>query len=220
MTYIRVSLQGTTASTPEVWSINPTFNCSNPISPTQEEIQNAATTVAKITPGMPLQGMASARMKLAKVRVEVRSDAHALQGLAEAPYTGGWTSTTDANRPAQCAVVLSLRSDRPGATGRGRLYWPALGTSLVTTTLRLAAADVTAVSQAAVVYMTNIQDALRGALMPSPAALGTIRLCVVSRRSGTRTDINRIQVGDVIDTQRRRRDALPEVYHSVAYPAA
>jgi hypothetical protein len=31
-------------------------------------------------------------------------------------------------------------------------------------------------------------------------------------------DVKSIQVGSILDTQRRRRSALPETYLSVAYP--
>jgi hypothetical protein len=30
--------------------------------------------------------------------------------------------------------------------------------------------------------------------------------------------VTRLQVGDIIDTQRRRRDTLPENYLTIAYP--
>jgi hypothetical protein len=43
----------------------------------------------------------------------------------------------------------------------------------------------------------------------------------LSVRSGTDhvcRDVTSIQVGSVLDTQRRRRDVLPETYNSVTYP--
>lgn len=217
MTYVRVNLRGQLGAT-EVWSVNPTFNCS--VERTWDQAQGvaAAQAVAALAVPTPLQVMASANGKLLTVRVEMRSDTHQLLGAAEAPYTGGWTSSQTSQLPPQSAVVFSLRSDVAGARGRGRLYWPAVGSAVNGSTMRLSNPTTAAAGQNAVVYLTNIQNALKGALDPLPS-LVTYRLCVVSKTSGTRTDINRLLVGDVIDTQRRRRDKLPEAYATTAFPA-
>jgi len=50
------------------------------------------------------------------------------------------------------------------------------------------------------------------------AAIPNLRLCVWSRASSAAIPVTSIRGGDVLDVQRRRRDALTENYQSVAYP--
>lgn len=122
------------------------------------------------------------------------------------PLAGTGTSAL----PPQCASVFSLRTNATGARGRGRLYWPATGLTL-TSSLRMSSADQTAVLAAFQTYVSGLQTAV--------ATGGGIQsFAVRSKVSKTTPHVNRIQLGDVIDTQRRRRDSLPESYASVAYP--
>jgi hypothetical protein len=112
--------------------------------------------------------------------------------------------------------VLSLRTATPGPTGRGRLYWPALGATLssafvmTTPTPAQAAADAKA-------FLKEVGDAMN-AYYASVSAAKTVVASVRSVKNHTSRDITSIQVGSVLDTQRRRRKSLPESYASVTYP--
>ena len=50
------------------------------------------------------------------------------------------------------------------------------------------------------------------------ASLGGASLAVWSRTNASLSAVQTLQVGDVADVQRRRRDALIESYTSLAYP--
>lgn len=217
MSYIRVYLRGN-IGTSEVWSVSPAYNETTDITTwVQSEGQAAADAIGAIEPPAALKTLTSSSGLGTSVRVERRSDAHVLLGAAEADWDGFGTSTQGPVLPPQSAVVLSLRSQVPGSRGRGRLYWPALGAGVAAPQLRLASPTPTNIATSAVTLLDEIETALKEAFHPSPSLID-LHLCVVSPTTGTRTDITRIEVGDVIDTQRRRRDRLPELYVSAPYP--
>lgn len=218
MSYIRISLSGTLGNQ-EVWSVNPAFNETTNVGNWDQEVgQKAADAVAAVAVPAALKSLASSAVVGTRVRVERRSDAGALIGAAEAAWSGMGAGTGTATKPPQTSTVLSLRSNVPGARGRGRLYWPALGASISPSTLRIAGGvTIDNIATAAATYLDGLASALKGALAPAPSLID-YDLCVVSPTTGTRTRIIRIEVGDVLDVQRRRRDRMPEQYFSVAMP--
>lgn len=216
MSYIRVVLRGSLPSG-EVWSVSPAFTESvDSSSWDQARGLAAAVAVAALPPGTPMRAIASAGAPITEVRVERRTDGGVLLGAAEATYTGAWAGASSPSLPLQSSIVLSLRTNRPGGSGRGRLYWPAMGASLNASTLRVTSATVAALAQAAVVYLANVEATLKNTLHPTPD-LTFLRLCVVSPTRGIKTDVTRIDVGDVLDVQRRRRDKVAEAYSTANY---
>lgn len=217
MSYIRVRLNGSLPSG-EVWSVNPAFNETTNVSTwTQTEGQAAADAIALLPIPTALNDLRSGAGIGVTVRVERRSDTHELIGAAEAAWTAGKTTSVQARMPPQIAVVLSLRSTTPGSRGRGRLYWPAIGAQVDTTTLRLSVPTAAAAATAAATYLDGMATALKNALAPSPSLID-YDLCVVSPTTGSKTRITRIEVGNVLDVQRRRRDRLVEVYATAPMP--
>lgn len=213
MPYFRVGLQGTLPGG-EVWSVNPAFDIGGTIVTgwDQAEGQAAATAIAAIAPGAALRGAAGAVAPLTKARLELRDDENALLGAAEANYTGT-AFTGGLTSPVQTSVVLSLRSDTPGRSGRGRLYWPGVGNIGLGGDGRIGGTVAASLATQAATYLRSVQDAIKAAV--SPGTPTTIELCVVSSVPGVgRTRVNRIEVGNVPDIQRRRRDRLAEVYSS------
>lgn len=108
--------------------------------------------------------------------------------------------------PNQVATVVTLLTATPGRQTRGRMYLP---------TLKQTVGDQGRNSQAQVLTILNMMGAffeqvgtsvplgLRAAL--APAVFSQVG-------AGRRTAITSIRVGDVPDTQRRRRDGLVENY--------
>jgi hypothetical protein len=111
---------------------------------------------------------------------------------------------TDATGPVppQCAVVVSLRTALFNKAGRGRFYLPALSTDKVA-----AGRILTAARDSCAVASQKMVQSLNGA--------GYI-VCVYHRATKTHDNVTQVSVGDVFDTQRRRRDKLIEVRNTLS----
>lgn len=111
---------------------------------------------------------------------------------------------TDATGPVppQCAVVVSLRTALFNKSGRGRFYLPSLATDKVAAG-RILGTAVTQITTAA----QKMVQSLNGA---------GYTVCVYHRKTKTHDNVVTVNVGDVFDTQRRRRDKLVEARTSLA----
>ena len=74
------------------------------------------------------------------------------------------------------------------------------------------AVDMTALLSQMQTYFKGMESALESAFSP----IG-FNLAVRSRVASTTPHVTRLQVGNVVDTQRRRRDKLVESYQNLAY---
>lgn len=217
MSFIRVNLRGTLPGG-EAWSVNPAFNETTNVGTwDQSEGQAAADAISAIALPAALNQLCSKVAPRSRVRVERRTDANELLGAAEALWIGGTAATNTGQLPFQTSCVISLRSNTPGGSGRGRLYWPALGAAVDGSTLRLSNPTTAAVATAAATYLDAIATALKNALAPAPS-LVDYDLAVYSPTQQSKQRIVRVEVGDILDTQNRRRDRLVESRSVVAMP--
>jgi hypothetical protein len=134
-----------------------------------------------------------------------------LETQAEAPKAVPANGTTANAHPFQTSWVVSLRTAYPGASGRGRLYWPATGVTLTAATMRPATSQVTTFLTGVKTYLSTIQANI-------DATLDGVALGVWSRKLQNVHVVNQLQAGDVLDVQRRRRDVLVEQVSSLGYP--
>ena len=214
MSYVRVSILGTTVGG-EKWSVNPVFDPTGefPGGVSQSALDAATLAIANITVPTNLLTLMSTALSITGARSEVRDDStDELIGLSEQGRPAPLAGVGTIRMGAQNAVVCSLRTDTPGARGRGRIYWPALGATLGTN-LRLSAPTNAATVNSFAIYF----NAMRTALAAAFPTIG-FDLAVRSRTAHTTPHVNRIQVGDVIDTQRRRRDTFVESYAVATFP--
>jgi hypothetical protein len=115
--------------------------------------------------------------------------------------------------PAQCSLVVTLLSDRPrGKASKGRMYLPGFVANINGGTGKISSNDANDVATT----MKTFFDALT-----SDADFGTDQLILAAKGTGALPALNAqndyvetIRVGDVIDTQRRRRNGLHETYVS------
>ena len=213
MSYIRVGILGTTSGG-EVWSVNPVFDPEGefPGSVDQGALDTAAQAVANLTPGANLLSVLSPQLSYTGARLEVRHDADdSLLAISIATRAAPLVGTGTLRMPPQAAVVISLRTNTPGARGRGRLFWPTPAAA-VDTNFRIASTLQTAMLTDAKTWF----QAIEGILASNFPSIG-FNLAVRSKANAATPHVVRLQVGNVIDTQRRRRDALPESYASLAY---
>jgi len=123
---------------------------------------------------------------------------------AQAPIADGGNST-DVSLPAQCSPCVSLSTSTAGSRARGRMYLPPPDSTAVTISGRLDAAFRTAIINGLDTFFATM-----GSNAASPV--------VVSAVGGVYTSypVNTIRLGDVVDTQRRRRNNIAEVYTTAA----
>lgn len=105
--------------------------------------------------------------------------------------------------PPQCAAVMSLRTDLPGPSGRGRFYMPGLGNTMLTSLGRL----TDAIRNSFVTSYVNYVDLVQAEILD-------LHLSVYSKVRGDGEDVTKVDMGNVIDTQRRRRSELVESRYS------
>jgi hypothetical protein len=209
---LRVSLVGTLPSGEE-WSVNPVYSIGGdfgtPVTPAQA--QTIATGIAATSPAAAMLNAWSISTNFTGCRVEARSAAGVLETQAEGIRATPLVGTGSAPHSFQTCVVSSLRTAVPGASGRGRLYWPATGITLTAATLRLQSATATALLAAVKTHLSSIQAVI-------DVTLDGVALGVWSRKLSDVGIVNQIQLGDVLDVQRRRRDTLVETISSISYP--
>lgn len=213
MSYVRVSIMGSSQSG-EVWSINPVFDPTGefPGGVDQTALDSATDAIIALVPGAGMIGTLSTALSITTARCEVRDDStDDLIGISTQVRATAIPGTGTPSKGPQSAMVISLRTATPGASGRGRLYWPFIS-GAVTTGLRISPTDVSSVLSAAVTYF----HAIEGALATAFPTIG-FDLAVRSRLTHTTPHVNKLQLGNVIDNQRRRRDKMVEDYVSVAF---
>jgi hypothetical protein len=209
---IKISIQGAMPGG-EVWSINPVWRINaSPQTITAAEAQSIVNLVNSLTIPTGVLTMFSSATTVTGCRVEARTNAGVLEALAEGTRAVAVNGTGSTSHPYQTSAVVSLRSPLAGGSGRGRLYFPATGVSLAGSSLRPAAASITSHLSGVKTYLSNIQTI---AVVPTqPDCI----LAVWSRKLATTLGVTRLQMGDVLDVQRRRRDAAIENYQELAFP--
>lgn len=157
-----------------------------------------------------LKALLSSQGRIDTVRTEYREGTELVQAAQVelgSPVAGTGTMT----KVFQTAVVCSLLTGRPGRSYRGRVYWPALGAVINQTTGRLQTPSAQGVADAMAFLLTDVGDlSLEADLRPG----------VYSAVKDEFTYVNSISVGDVLDTQRRRRDTLVEARSSATIATA
>lgn len=113
------------------------------------------------------------------------------------PLIGAGTGTN----PWSSARVVTLRTARAGRSFRGRFYWPDLSTT--TNGFGRLSNNVAALDQ--------VRDFLQGIRDDAPDNSGAT-LVVYSQTRDELTPVSRLELGDVMDSQRRRRQDLDENY--------
>lgn len=113
------------------------------------------------------------------------------------PYGAG---TTSGVLPLQCSIVASHRSAQVGRRGRGRIYLPPTGSAVITDGVLSGTNPQT---------VANAHAAMLEAVCDIPAT-PRLRPIVTGKPWSSYAVIQSVEVGNVIDTQQRRRRSLVE----------
>lgn len=126
------------------------------------------------------------------------------QSVPAANYIAGLGAP---NCPLQTAVCVSLLTGRPGASYRGRVYLPGPGAAIDADFRLTTPTDPGDLAEQFAEWLGIIQE--------KSQLYGDAVACVFSPTRDVLTPVSTIRVGDVADTQRRRRDNLTENYSTV-----
>lgn len=214
--FIRVSIQGIIAGG-ERWSINPVFWAFGwPGGDYPPEVfQAMADAVAAVDVPAGLQNLLSNQASVTSVRLDGISNTEIVTKTASAALNPAQSGSGAPSCPRTTAVVVSLRTAAPGASNRGRLYWPTLQLPIDSNTVNIAPNVQTTIVEAMRDYLSAIQDAININELPGL----TYDLAVWSRTNHSGRPVTRLAVGNQPDSQRRRKDAIIESYVSSAYPS-
>lgn len=198
----------------EVWSVTPKFASPLGMVTEYEDLETWAeaigTEILSWTTSNRLRNFMSSQAGIEGVRVEYRGSTGELEQAAEYIFPSRFAGTGNPRLPYQCSAVISLRTGRPGRSFRGRLYWPALNVTLSTASMRIPQDDT-------VVLVGNMAQFLNFIRTSAPVEHDLMAV-VVSQTRNTYTGITQLQVGDIVDIQRRRRDSLQEAIVQEAFP--
>jgi len=209
---LRVSIIGNMPGG-EVWSTNPCWeiNGTGGAAVSAAQALAIATALGGVTIPSALQAAMGPNTTLTGYRVEARSLTGTLESQGEFIRPTVVTGSGATSHPHGTAVVVSLRTPGVGPSSRGRMYWPATGQVLNASDYRITAALTGGLVTGFKTYLSAMETAIR-------ASLPNANLTVWSRKTANFHDVNSLQVGNVLDSQRRRRDALIEAYTTVSYP--
>lgn len=205
----RITLKGT-CFTSEVWSTS--FNMSDltvgpggsavtdytDLSVLADLIHDLADTMFSAAPFSELLSL-DGRFDNVRVEAVVNNEVVQVAESLGAPRTG----LQQSNKTPQDALVVSLLTGRPGRSYRGRMYLPAWR------------ASINATGHVSTPTGGNVAAALATFLGGTGLAMsgyGTFVPVIHSRAKNEVTEVTTLRVGNVLDTQRRRRDAISEVY--------
>lgn len=191
----------------EVWSINPCYGVPQSIALNTDELAAIALSIDGVTVPAGLMAMNTSGVSVTGCRVEARTHAGVLEGVAEHARATPVAGTGTNGHPFQTSIVASLRTADSSARGKGRLYWPATAIPITASTLRIPTSDVNTFVTSINTYLT----AIRGVIRPVAGLTGA-SLAVWSRTNADHRIVLSIRAGDIADVQRRRRDALTESY--------
>lgn len=203
---LRISLTGALPSG-ENWSVNPIYRFTAPLAISSDECAAVAAEVNTVTLGSSLTGLNPSTWTLTGCRVEARDLNGELESVAEAARGTAVVGTSSVVHPLQTSIVLSLRTTDSTARGKGRLYWPALGMAIDTTTARFSAVGVDNFITGMNTYLAAIRAEIR-----SIGGMSSASLAVWSRTTPKVAPVVTLKAGNVPDVQRRRRDKVVESY--------
>lgn len=196
--HVKVSFIGDLVGTPETWSFGLRFRAS--ATPGVTSAENLFTlTAAMLTDNTVLmqQGHRLTSVKIALIEPDGRypEGVEAVEYIAPTPVNG----TAQGGHPPQCSVaVTTLTAVRRGRASKGRFYLPTTARDVnVSGTLNTSDALNMATTVAAWV------DAITDEMAAPAAVFSNIGVGVVR-------NIVAVGVGEVVDTQRRRRRQLVE----------
>lgn len=205
---------GSSAAPTEEWNYGVSFSPGAEPYLVRDDLPDVATALKAVW-AAHLQARTVTAATLTRVRVaSVGPDGLVVRDSGGAYVQGDWDgvavgTSAQGPMPPQCALTVSLMTDRAGSTGRGRFFVAGPATGL--------GADLRMDTSGQTLWMTAVKAFLDG-LNTAFQTFTTSELVVASGGSSAQglspvlTPITSFRIGRAIDTQRRRRGDFEEDY--------
>lgn len=206
--YARVSIQGSLPGG-EDWSVNPAFDAGL-TPPTDDQFaiwgDNIRDGFAGSTSLLPQQvaQLLSGNGAITNIRVTRYAESGHVIWYHDSPLSTPVTGTGTITGPTTQALVVSLSAGLFARSGRGRLFWPAMRYPVDPSTGRFQQGALAGTLDQFKTMFVGIEQAAPSTLTPL--------LSVYSAKLGVPQHVTQLRLGDVMDSQRRRKDKLKETY--------
>ena len=208
----------------EVWSVNPRFGFHNDgvfaqTTPGAAALEQWAAAIGALNNGQVLptglRTLLSSSLSIEGIRCEVQTLTGQMTQAAEFSLASPAVGTGTLTRPLSVAACFTLnRGASFGRSGRGRLFFPACAGPALSPTARVVESVRNSLTADLIAWLKDVRDAFSD--FGAPAG-DNLRPLVWSKTQGTTRWVENIAMGDVLDSQRRRRDALRESYSIAAF---
>ena len=218
---VRVTISGTAFSGTETWSTgfymgSPTVDMTGANSPGSQSIAAAWQTFFTTASSHIAPGYKAVQVKSALLNTDGSTDIDEIDYYTyPAPIAGGAQLT--GSLPAQLTLAATMTSDNQrGLAAKGRMYLPGVNLAVSSATGKL---DATAIGGIATNFKTFLDS-----VNTATGVSGKVILASKGRKQanevngdtiyigGVNAWVTGCRVGDVYDTQRRRREQLTETY--------
>lgn len=213
MGYFRCIINGTSPSPGEVWSVGTSWIGPNTVMPFTDLLawaEGVGDAISALV-GNTMIGLLSTAGAITEIRTEQRADETGLlMQAAEATLDTAKAGSGTPNKNLQTSLCVSLITPQPGRSYRGRCYWPAW-TYTPSTDLHFTGSQMAG-------YASGFK-ALADLITAQSIIVDPSYNMVLAVRSRLLQELNPVvtlALGDVPDTQRRRRDAVTETYTTLA----
>ena len=212
---VRVTLSGTMFGGAEEWSTGfflgeEGADAPDPTQQTADDILAAWTTFFSHANSKISNAYQTTQVKVAKWDDNGQTIADQVYYAYPGTTLSGATSVT--YLPPQCSLVVTLLSDRPrGKASKGRMYLPGIAVLVENTTGKIPSVTVGTIADNLKTFfdaLANDAD-IPGELILAAKSSGPLNVIPAQNDY-----VETIRVGNVIDTQRRRRNGLVETYTS------
>lgn len=203
--HVRIALKGQVSSGKDVWSCG--FSLPPIVGVTQSDLEDLA--LAAVT-GFYTDFWTPCTLLIPPATTLLSATAQAINAAGQVTVSGDGVFTSAApgtssspSLPPECSIVVSLRTGQAGPRGRGRMYLPPFATNAL-------AAD----GQITSTCQSTVADGMQDFMDTWNAAPPGYPVSVASNAGLFVAAVDNIKVGRTVDSQRRRRNTIPEGYIS------
>ena len=211
----RVTISGTSFGGEEEWSTGffhgyETGDCEEPTEADCTEIGGHWQTFFTTTSTKVNNNWKTTQIKMSTLNTDGSTDLDSVKYYNYPTPISGAFSTN--NYPPQISLVGTMKSTLArGLASKGRMYLPGIGAT-VDTNGRIASTDSLAICTNLRLFLFECGQIAGNNNVPVLASFGRTAPLI---GAGVTKAIAAVQVGNVYDTQRRRRNALTETYSTV-----